>query len=761
MLFGGGIVLLGLVFLLIARGVIGYVPPVEELENPIDKYASQVISIDKQLLGTYAQSKENRIYSAYKDLPKGLVDALIATEDARFFSHSGIDAYALARAVLKGGVLPGSNAGGGSTITQQLSKLLYSPKAGNIFRRALQKPIEWVIAVRLERNYTKEEIINLYLNKFDFLNNAVGIHTAAWVYFGKTPAELSTEEAATLVGMCKNPSLYNPRRRQEACRGRRNIVLQQMTKYGYLTVGESDSLQQTPLTLRYNKVDHKEGLAPYFREYLRLIMTASKPDRDDYSDAWKQQRYTEDSIAWETNPLYGWCNKNRKFNGEPYDLYTDGLKIHTTIDSRMQRYAEEAVEEHVGKKIQPIFFREKAGRKSGPFSSSVKQSDIDAIILRSIRQSDRYRQLKEAGVKEAEIQKIFRQPVEMTVFSWNGVKDTILSPRDSILYMKSFLRAGFMAMNPHSGHVKAYVGGPNYHYFQYDMVNDGRRQIGSTIKPFLYSLAMEEGFSPCDRMLHVEQELVTETGETWKPRNANRKHIGEMVSIKWGLKNSDNWVTAYLMGQLTPYPFVRTLRAYGLKSPIDPVVSLCLGSCDASLAEMVSGYSTFANHGIRVEPLYVTAIEDSKGNVLTVFAQQSSEVLSEASTAGMLDMLRAVVDGGTGNRIRKYGISAPMGGKTGTTQNNSDGWFIGFTPSLVAGVWVGGEDRSIHFDRMLEGQAANMALPVFAVFFSKIYADKQLGYSQTENFTESTTYNICDETTILPDEPAGIDDMFR
>ncbi len=764
-LFASGILLVSLIFVLIAYGVIGYMPPVEDLQNPIDKYATQVISVDRQLLGTYALSKENRIYASYQDLSPELINALIATEDVRYTEHSGIDAYALMRAIVKGGFFGNSNAGGGSTISQQLAKLLYSPKADNVMQRVLQKPIEWVIAVKLERFYTKEEIINLYLNQFSFLNNAVGIRSASWVYFSKLPSELTIEEAATLIGMCKNPSWFNPRRRLDACQGRRNVVLDQMCKYHYITEAERDSLQQIPLVLKYNKVDHKDGLAPYFREYLRLIMTAKKPARKDYKD-WQLEKYSNDSLAWETNPLYGWCNKNKK-GGVPYDLYTDGLKIYTTIDSRMQHYAEDAVIEHVAKTMQPLFFKEKADRKRGPFtmSSSVKDEDIENIMVRSMKQTDRYRALVKEGKKDKEIREIFKKPVEMTVFSWEGLKDTIMSPWDSITYMKMYLRSGFMAMDPRSGHVKAYVGGPNFQFFQYDMVNLGRRQIGSTIKPFLYSLAMEEGFTPCDQMLHVEQELRTETGKPWRPRNANKKHIGEMVSIKWGLQNSDNWVTAYLMGKLNPYTFVRTLHSYGITGKIDPVVSLCLGTCDVSIAEMVSGYSAFSNRGVRVDPLYVTRIEDGFGNVLATFSPQIVEVLSEESAAKMLDMLRAVVDGGTGSRMRRYGVSAPMGGKTGTTQNNSDGWFMGFTPSLVGGVWVGGEDRSIHFDRMSEGQAASIALPVMAIFMKKVYGDSSLGYSQSENFDVRAQYrNVCASSDSLSgggEEPGGIDDLWQ
>ncbi len=753
--------LVALIFVLISNGIIGYMPSVENLENPIDKYASQVFSVDRQLLGTYAQSKENRIYASYQDLSPKLVEALIATEDARFAKHSGIDAYALMRAIVKGGFFMQSNAGGGSTITQQLAKQLYSPRANNLLERVLQKPIEWVIAVKLERFYTKEEIINLYLNKFDFLNNAVGVHSASWVYFSKSPKTLSVEEAATLVGMCKNPSLYNPRRRLNACEGRRNVVLDQMYRYGYLSKSERDSIQQIPLELKYNKVDHKDGLAPYFREYLRLIMTAYKPNKKEYAD-WQAQKYIADSLAWETNPLYGWCNKNKKPGGGHYNLYTDGLKIFTTVDSRMQKYAEESVSEHVGGTMQPLFFKEKKGRPKAPFTSAIKDADIETIMLRSMQQTQRYRELVKKGKKGKEIREVFNKPVEMTVFSWQGPRDTIMTPWDSIRYMKTYLRSGFMAMDPRSGQVKAYVGGTDFQYFQYDMVNLGRRQIGSTIKPYLYSLAMEEGFTPCDEVLHVEQELITETGKIWKPRNANKKHIGEMVTIRWGLQNSDNWVTAYLMGKLNPYSFVRTLHSYGLKGKIDPVVSLCLGPCDASVAEMVSGYSAFANRGVRVDPVYVTRIEDNFGNILATFSPRIMEVLSEESAAKMLSMLRAVIDGGTGGRIRRYGVAAPMGGKTGTTQNNSDGWFMGFTPSLVGGVWVGGEDRSIHFDRMAEGQAASIALPVFAIFMKKVYNDKDLGYSQTENFEVRAQYqNVCNGSLDKGDEPEGLDDLFR
>lgn len=756
-------------FWAIAKGSIGYVPPVEELENPIDKYASQVISADGKVLGSYAFSKDNRIYVNYDDLSPYLVKALIATEDIRFSSHSGIDALGLFRAIVKRGILMQKSGGGGSTITQQLAKQLYSPQAENIMERLLQKPIEWVIAVQLERYYTKEEIINLYLNKFDFLYNAVGIQSAARVYFGKTPKKLSIEEAATLVGMCKNPSYFNPRRHNERTRGRRNTVLEQMEKAGYISTAECDSLKKLPLTLRFTRIDHKEGIAQYFREYLRMVLTAKKPDRDNYA-SWQGQQFYEDSLAWETNPLYGWCNKHKKADGTPYNLYTDGLKIYATIDSRMQQYAEEAVVEHISKSLQPAFTREKKGRSYAPFSKDLTKEEIQDIMTRSMKQTDRYRALRKAGLKEDAIRKDFETPVEMRVFSWTGPVDTIMSPMDSIRYHKSFLRSGFMSMDAKTGAVKAYVGGIDYNDFQYDMVNGGRRQVGSTIKPFLYSLAMTEGFSPCDEMLHVQPHYTDANGRPWSPRNAGAKRVGERVSIQWGLQNSDNWVTAWLMNQLSPYTFVRLLHSYGLKNYIDPVLSVCLGTPDVSVAEMVSAYTTFANKGIRVEPLYVTKIEDSYGNVLMDFSPQMSEVLNEETSYKMLHMLMSVIDGGTGGRIRfRYNIKAQMGGKTGTTQNNSDGWFMGFTPSLVSGCWVGGEDRSIHFDRLADGQGANMALPIYGLYMQKVYADKELGYSEEEKFEIPEEYedpcakasSSSSRTEQSREEHTGIDEMFE
>lgn len=754
---------IAIIFSAIANGKIGYVPPVEELENPNLKFATQIISDDGQLLGTWSLSKENRVYVGYEDLSPNLVKALIATEDVRFKDHSGIDIRAFSRAVVKRGILMQKHAGGGSTITQQLAKQFYSPTADNVMERLLQKPIEWVIAVKLERYYTKEEILTMYLNKFDFLNNAVGIKTAAKTYFGKDPKDLSVEEAATLIGMCKNPSLYNPRRFNERCRGRRNVVLDQMRKADYLTEAECDSLKALPLTLKFQPVDHKDGLATYFREYLRGIMTAKKPNKSNYR-GWQAQQYYEDSIAWETNPLYGWCNKNTKKDGSHYNVYTDGLKIYTTINSRMQRYAEEAVYEHVAQYLQPRFFKEKKGRKTAPYTNQLSEEEVQKILDRSIHQSDRYRTMKEAGYSESEIMQAFNTKHEMQVFSYEGEKDTIMTPLDSIKYYKHFLRAGFMSMDPITGYVKAYVGGPNYNYFQYDMAMVGRRQVGSTIKPYLYTLAMENGFSPCDMTRNVEQTLYDENGKAWSPRNSSRSHYGEMVTLKWGLANSNNWISAYLMSKLSPYELKRLIHSFGvLNKDIQPTVSLCLGPCEISVGEMVSAYTAFANRGIRTAPLFVTRIEDNEGNVVATFTPKMDEVISESSAYKMVVMLRAVINEGTGNRVRRlYGITADMGGKTGTTNRNSDGWFMGFTPSLVSGCWVGGEERDIHFDTMRDGQGASMALPVWGLYMQKVYADKTLGYSQDERFDIPDDFEPCkDKLTEIEEQNTGrLDDDF-
>ena len=734
-----------LLFLLIWFGIIGYMPPVEQLQNPIDKYASQLISADGVTLGSYARSGNNRIYSSYQDLSPDLVRALIAVEDIRFEDHSGIDARGLLRAIVKRGILRKKGGGGGSTITQQLAKQLYSPKADNVIERLLQKPIEWVIAIKLERYYTKEEIICMYLNQFDFLYNAVGIRSAAETYFSKKPSELNLQESAMLVGMCKNPAVYNPilHNDKDWALERRNVVLRQMAKAGFLTEAEADSVAALPLVTRFHKAQHNEGLAPYFREFIRLILTAKKPDKSNYNE-WSIGQYVADSTAWENDPLYGWCEKTQKANGKSYDLYADGLKIYCTIDSRMQRYAEDAIREHLGGFLQPAFAQEKKGSKSAPYSSRVSAADREAMILRAMKQSDRWYQMKQEGASDKEILAAFDQKRKMQVWSWDGMIDKTMSPRDSILYYKGLLRSAFMAMNPSNGHVLAYVGGIDFRTFKYDMVNQGRRQVGSTIKPFLYSLLMSEGMSPCDMVLHNPVTLYDGSGRAWTPRSGGARRQGEMVTIRWGLQNSSNWVTAYLMGQTSPVTFVRLLKSYGITGHIDPVVSLAAGTPDVCLAEMVSAYTTFVSQGIRVSPLYVTRIEDQFGNTIESFTPRMTEVLNEETSLKMLDMLQAVVNGGTGGRLRsRYGLELPLGGKTGTTQNNSDSWFMGFSPEIVAGCWVGGEDRSIHFNSTSIGQGAAAALPIFAKFIKKVYSDRALGYSRDKKFNIPQGYNPC------------------
>ena len=726
-LLSAGLVAIVLVFWMITKGWLGYLPPLDELQNPKNKFATEIISSDMQLLGRYYRN-ENRVGVAYTDISPNMINALIATEDVRFYDHTGVDLKSLFRAVIMLG-----KAGGGSTITQQLAKQLWSPRANNIFERALQKPIEWVIATKLERLYSKEEILTMYLNQFDFLYNAVGIKSAAQVYFSTTPDALKMEEAAMLVGMCKNPSLYNPRRRPENALNRRNTVLNQMEKYDYITQEVCDSLKALPVELKYQSVDHKQGLAPYFREYLRQVLTAKEPKKSNYSE-WNQLQYEIDKRQWEENPLYGFCNKNHKPDGTPYDLYQDGLRIYTTIDSRMQQYAEEAVNEHM-QALQKTFFREKRNKSYAPFSQDLTPEDVDAIMTRSMRQTDRYRALKKQGLNDSDIKQVFNTPVAMRVFSYNGLIDTTMTPLDSIRWNKHFLRCGFMSMESHSGAVKAYVGGPNFTHFQYDMVTTGRRQVGSTIKPYLFTLAMDEGMWPCDSTVNDSITLIDGNGVAWTPRDEHVKNQGEMVTLNWGLEKSSNWITAYLMSLFTPEQLVRLMRSFGIEGQLDPVVSLCLGPCEVSVKEMVDAYTTFPNKGIRVEPIYVTRIEDNNGNVLATFMPKTYEIISETTSYKMIYMLRNVMDHGTGVRARfRYGLKVPMGGKTGTSQNHSDGWFVGFTPSLVSGVWVGGEDRSIHFDNMSAGQGANMALPIWAMYMQKVYADEELGYSVEEQF---------------------------
>ena len=736
-----GVALVMLIGVMIYHGYIGYMPPVEGLLNPEDRFASRLFTSDGVEMGRFYQSRNNRVYADYSEISPNVINALIATEDERFMQHSGIDIMALSRVLFKTILLRQKNAGGGSTITQQLAKQLYSPESDGLMDRFIQKPVEWAIAVKLERYYTKEEIIKMYLNQFDFLNNAVGIKTAAHVYFNTTPDSLKIEQAAMLVGMAKNPSLYNPVRadRKDAAVGRRNVVLQQMLKADLITEAECDSLCALPLDVKFTKVDHKDGIAPYFREAVRLMMQSKEPRRGDYPD-WDQQRFVDDSIQWATNPLYGWVEKNPKPDGTKYNIYTDGLRIYTSIDSRMQKYAEEAVIDHLKNTLQPQFDREKGSR--GPYttnSAELGQLTPRKLIDRAIRQSERYRVLKNAGMSDAEIMEEFDKPVDMTVFSYDGgqVQKT-MSPRDSVVYQKMFLRAGFMSMDPLTGQVKAYVGGPNFHFFQYDMAGVGRRQIGSTVKPFLYTYAFEEGFTPCDMFLNAQPSITLPTGEVWAPRNTGHARIGEMVDLYWALTNSNNWISARLMSELSPSTLARTMHTFGITNHLDPVVSLCLGPCDVSVREMVTAYTAFSNKGLRVDPIYVTKITDNNGNVISEFTPQYTEVMSQEAYFKMVNILQNVINSGTGSRLRRapYNITAVMGGKTGTTNYNADGWFMGFTPNLVSGVWVGGDERYIHFNRMAQGQGAAMALPIYGLYMKKVYSDKSLPYSQTLQFPE-------------------------
>jgi penicillin-binding protein 1A len=701
-LFSPIIVLSGLIFLT-SIGFFGSLPSFEQLENPKNNLATEIISEDGKVLGKFYF--ENRSNAQYSELPQHLIDALLATEDIRFRSHSGIDLRSLLRAV-KGQFMGVSGSGGASTVTQQLAKMLFTERPASGLERVMQKFKEWIIAVRLERQYTKDEIINMYLNKFDFVNNAVGIKSAAQVYFNTTTKELSLLESAMLVGMFKNPSLYNPNRRIELTTARRNVVLGQMKKYNFITTETLDSLQQLPIALDFKRASHNEGLAPYLREYLR-------------------------------GSLKGWCEENKKANGENYNLYTDGLKIYTTINTRMQGFAEEAVKLHL-KDLQSDFDKHWEGYSNAPFPKDFSSEQINSILDQAMRRSERYAKLKQAGKSKKDIKSIFRKKVSMTVFSWKGEIDTVMSPRDSILYYKNFIHTGMMSMDPRNGHVKAYVGGINYKHFKYDHVKVGRRQVGSTFKPFLYALAMQEGYSPCYEVPNVpvvfDKEQWGLPEEDWIPRNSDDKYEGLLISMKFGLANSINTITAHIMKQFGPHAVLDLAKKMGITSKLSPVPSICLGTFDLSVYEMVGAYSTFVNKGVWIEPLIVSKIEDKNGVVIQEFTSNMVEAMSEETADVMTRMLQGVVDGvyssnaevsmGTGVRLRrKYEFENEIGGKTGTTQNNSDGWFMGITPNLVSGVWSGNEDRSAHFRTTFYGQGANMALPIWAEYMQRVYAD--------------------------------------
>lgn len=752
--------------MLIYNGVIGYMPPIEELEDPHDKLASLVFASDGTTeLGRYYYGAGNRVYTDYNGISPHVINALVATEDVRFLEHSGIDFKALGRTGVKTLLLGDKSSGGASTITQQLAKQLYSQPSSNLFKRAIQKPIEWMIAIKLERFYTKDEIINMYLNRFDFLNNAVGIKTAANVYFGKEPRDLKVEEAAMLIGMLKNPSYFNPLRHEERTRNRRNVVFDQMVKAGFLSYAEADSLKQLPLGLDYHKVDHKEGGAPYLREEIRRLMTAKKPvrpKRSDYESSSSYKialgNYNTDSLKWEEDPLYGWILKNPKPDGSYYNLYTDGLRIYTSIDMRMQEYAEQAVNEHLGGYLQPAFEKEKRGSRTGPYTSNPNElsyASVQRLIKNAIKQTGRYRNMKAAGCSEEEIDKAFHTKYEMDVFAYvketkmehgksvtrivPGTKSVTMTPYDSLMYMKTILRTGLMSMDPVTGYVKAYVGGPDFTHFQYDMVARGKRQIGSTAKPFLYTLAFEQDYTPCSTLPNTQPVYGN-----WAPRNSGKSRIGDNVDLRWALTNSNNWISARLVHDLTPGALANKMRMFGLSGYIEPTLPLCLGTVDVSVGDMVAAYTTFANRGVRVNPIYVTRIEDNQGNLIYSAVPHRTEVTSETGYYRIVSVLLNVVDSGTGASLRsRYGITAQMGGKTGTTNANSDSWFMGFTPDLVTGVWVGGEERYIHFNTMAYGQGAKAALPIYGLYMKKVYADPKLPYSQDAKFEFPEGLNLC------------------
>jgi penicillin-binding protein 1A len=765
-LYAIGVLAVFLVFFMIARGWMGFMPSFEDLENPESLLASEVVSADGVVLGKYF-AKENRSFVNYNELSPVLLNALVATEDVRFFEHSGIDARGLVR-VVKGILTGNSSSGGGSTISQQLAKMLFprdnlDSKIQLIFRKFK----EWVIAVKLEKSYTKEEILTMYLNKYDFLNLAVGIKSAASVYFNTTPDSLNLEQSAMLIGMAKNSSLYNPIRRPELTLKRRNVVLAQMKKYGYISKEEYNSAVAQPLALDYHKVDFKTGLAPYFREYLRQIMNANKPDKDDYR-GWQLQKYREDSLDWATNPLFGWCNKNRKAEGTPYNLYRDGIRIVTTIDSRMQRYAEEAVIFHLKNNLQPAFNKHLKKLRNKPFSNDLTSQDVEGIMDKAIKQTERYRLAKASGKSWEEIKTLFATPAEMVVFTYKGDRDTIMTPVDSIKYYYSIFRSSFMSMENNTGHVKAYVGGPDYRHFMYDMVKGGKRQVGSTVKPFLYTLAMQNGMSPCSKVPNVKQQFILPDGRIWEAKNSDKtKFDNKMVTLKWGLAHSVNQVSAWVMKQYNPQSVVDIMEKMGVYSPIDPVPSMFLGTSDVTLYEMIGAYGTFANNGVFTQPIFVTRVEDRHGNVISTFRAEKHDAIDEQTAYLMIELMRGVVDSGSGGRLRwkpDYGgFKGQIAAKTGTTQNHSDGWFIGVTPQLVNGSWTGAELRSIHFDDLQTGQGASMALPVWGYYMRKVYADHSLPYSEEAEFERPVNFAVninCDDPESIEQSKDNSEEFF-
>lgn len=730
---------LALIGMILLVWIFADIPSFRELENPESNLATQIISEEGEILTTF--HIENRTYVKYEDLSPHVVHAAVATEDARFYSHSGIDFKGLGRVLFKTILMRRSSQGGGSTITQQLAKTLY-PRAEmdsripgvRQIRMVWTKLKEWITAVKLEKNYTKDEIMTMYLNSIFFGSNAFGIRSASETFFGKMPSDLNIEESAMLVGMANKPTRYNPALNPDKALARRNFVIGQMQKAGYIDKGQRDSIRQVPIELSYSVQDHNSGHAPYFRDMIRRVMNARKPHRSDYS---VREDYTADSLAWANDELYGWLSKNRKADGSSYDLDRDGLRIYTTINYKMQKYAEEAVAERITS-LQKDFQKDLKYKTNAPFSNDIDEATRKRVMNQARRWSDRWRILKNEGLSDSQILKTFSEPAKMRVFAYNkkGYIDTTMTPDDSIRYYKSMLRTAFVAMEPGTGRVKAYVGGPNYRWFKYDNVRQGKRQVGSTIKPFLYTLAMQEGMNPCTQVVNLPQTFVIAGGQTWTPRSTdNEKWIGQTVTLKWGLTNSSNNISAYLMKQFGPEAMADMMRRMGISSRIDEVPALCVGPADISLWEMVAAYNTFPSKGVYIEPLFVTRIEDSQGNVLSEFTNRKREAIGEGTAYLMVNLMEGVVQGGTANRLRyRYNLMGEIAGKTGTTNDNSDGWFIGYTPTLVAGVWTGAEDRQVHFQSGALGQGANMSLPTWGIFMQKVIADGTLGVTAADKF---------------------------
>jgi penicillin-binding protein 1A len=721
--------------ILINWGIFGKMPTFEDLENPQSELATEIYAEDGAgnytLLGRYAI--KNRLHIEYKELSPHLVKALIATEDVRFVRHSGIDYRSLARVLFKTILGRNNKYGGGSTITQQLALNLYSERSSNKFKRAIQKLQEWVTAVNLEKNYTKTEIITMYFNTIPFGYESYGIRTASQTYFNKLPAELNLEEAALMVGILNAPSWYNPVKHPQRAKERRNIVMNQMVKYGYLDRKEYDSISKRDIKLNFKLANHNTGYGTYFRETLRQIMKMQKPDIKNYKFRTREE-YLADSIQWEKNPLFGWCNKNL-VNGRRYNIDRDGLKIYTTINVNMQQYAEEAVTEHLSKTLQPDFDKVKRSRKRFPFSNLISESDVNEIISRAIKNSDRYRSMKKAGYPDDEIMKSFNDTIPMTVFSWKGKNyevDTLMTPLDSIWYYKSILRIAFIAIEPNTGRVKAYVGGNNFKYLKFDNAWQGHRQIGSTVKPFLYTLAFENGLFPCSRVINGAQPIPLPEGGVWIPRTSEKEeYIGKTITLKLALALSSNNVSAELIRRFPPSDLVKVCRKFGLTGYMDPTPAICVGSSDMSLVEMTAAYNVYPSKGMYIYPFFVSHIDDKHGNRLATFVPDKEESISEEIAYTTVNLMQGVTLSGTGARVRHYiPYSTDVAGKTGTTNNNSDGWFIGYVPKLTAGVWVGNEDRSAY----LLGDGARMALPVWGLFMKKVLANKNIPIRDSDKF---------------------------